>query len=334
VSRWLQRLLVVATFGIMAHHPDVGAHEARPAYLELTETHTDRYDVVWRTPVLAGMRLPVVLQLPNASEVVEPKVRVLPDSVVERWIVTAPGGFGGKRIEFVGLQATITDVLVRIQTLDGALSTSLVRPSQPWMEIASDPGSYAIAVAYLMHGVDHILFGYDHLLFVLALILLVPNRRALIATVTAFTLAHSLTLALSTLGIFRVPGPPVEATIALSILLLACEIVRSRTGRFGLTSRWPWLVAFSFGLLHGFGFASALAQVGLPQKAIPIALLLFNVGVEVGQLLFVGTVLTLTTLVRRQISPTLPRLAQYAMPYAIGTIAMFWVIERLGAFWH
>ena len=258
---------------LLALGPTASAHEARPAYLELTETLPDRYDVVWRTPVLAGMRLPVVLQLPDgASNVVEPRLRELPDSVVERRIITVPGGLGGKRIEFVGLQATITDVLVRVQTRDGAHSTTLVHPSQPWVEIAAARGSFAVAGAYLMHGIEHILLGYDHLLFVFALILIVPNLRMLVTTVTAFTLAHSITLALATLGVVHVPGPPVEATIALSILLLACEIARSRAGQPSLTARWPWLVAFSFGLLHGFGFASALSEIGLPRGDIPLAL--------------------------------------------------------------
>ena len=220
--RWIARFLAIAGAAIVAHHPGAMAHEARPAYLELTETLPDRYDVVWRTPVSAGQRLPVVLQLPDGvSTVVEPRLREFADSVVERRIIAVPGGLGGKRIEFVGLQATITDVLVRVQTRDGARSTTLVHPSRPWLEIAPARGSFAVAGAYLAHGIEHILLGYDHLLFVLALILIVRNLRVLIATVTAFTVAHSITLALATLGVVHVPGPPVEAAIALSILLLA-----------------------------------------------------------------------------------------------------------------
>jgi hydrogenase/urease accessory protein HupE len=140
--------------------------------------------------------------------------------------------------------------------LDGSTSTALVRPSRPWIDITVSKGWFAIAGAYLMHGIEHILFGYDHLLFVLALILIVRSGRVLLVTVTAFTIAHSITLSLATLGLVHVPGPPVEATIALSILLLACEIIRSGQGQPSLTARWPWLVAFSFGLLHGFGFRS------------------------------------------------------------------------------
>ena len=282
--RCFARFLAIAGAAIVAHSPGAIAHESRPAYLELTETLPDRYDVVWRTPVSAGQRLPVVPQLPTGvSTVVEPTLREFADSVVERRIIAAPGGLGGKRIEFVGLQATITDVLVRVQTRDGVRSTTLVHPSHPWLEIVAARGSFAVAGAYLVHGIDHILLGYDHLLFVLALILIVRNLRVLIATVTAFTVAHSITLALATLGVVRVAGPPVEATIALSILLLACEIARTSAGQPSITARWPWLVAFTFGLLHGFGFASALSEIGLPRGDIPLALFMFNLGVEIGQ---------------------------------------------------
>lgn len=333
-SWWLEFALSLAALAVLAHGPSAAAHEARPAYLELTETASDRYDVVWRTPVTAGMRLPVVVQLPEGtSTLVEPKMRELPDSTVERRIITAPGGLRGKHIEFVGLQATITDVLVRVQTRDGARSTTLVHPSQPWVEIAVVPGSFAVAGAFLKHGIDHILFGYDHLLFVFALILIVPNLRKLIATVTAFTVAHSITLALATLGFVHVPGPPVEATIALSILLLACEIARYRAGQPSLTARWPWVVAFSFGLLHGFGFASALSEIGLPRGDIPLALFTFNVGVEIGQLIFIAVVLAALAIARRVPIPAwVATRAQPMATYAIGALAAFWFVERVAGF--
>jgi hydrogenase/urease accessory protein HupE len=319
---------------MVAYSSGALAHEARPAYLELTETQPDRYDVVWRTPVSAGLRLPVVLQLPGGvTTVVEPRLRELADSVVERRIVDVPGGLGGKRIEFVGLQATITDVLVRVQTRDGARWTTLVHPSRPWLEVALARGSFAVAGAYVAHGIEHILLGFDHLLFVLALILMVPNLRVLIATVTAFTVAHSITLALATLGLVRVPGPPVEAAIALSILLLASEIARTSAGQPSLTARWPWLVAFSFGLLHGFGFASALSEFGLPRDDIPLALFTFNLGVEIGQLAFIAVVLASLAAVRRFPAPhRLARRTRLMATYAIGTLAAFWFVERLAGF--
>jgi hydrogenase/urease accessory protein HupE len=310
------------------------AHEARPAYMEVTEIGPHRYQIVWRTPLLSGMRLPVALRFSeNIRNVTEPALRELPDSLIERRIVESDGGLTGTRIEIVGLQATITDVLVRAQMLDGSFSTTLVRPSKPWIEIATSRSSLEVARAYLMHGIEHILFGYDHLLFVLALILIVRSTRMLLLTVTAFTLAHSITLSLATLGVVHVPGPPVEATIALSILLLACEIIRSEQGQASLTAKWPWLVAFTFGLLHGFGFASALADIGLPQGDIPLALFAFNVGVEAGQLIFIAVVLgvlRLAGLIR--LPAVVERHARMVTTYAIGIMAAWWFIERLAGF--
>lgn len=310
------------------------AHEARPAYLQITQTAPHRYDVVWRTPVLSGMRLPVVLKFPDGTRnVTEPALQELSDSLVERWLIEVDGGLAGRRIELAGLQATITDVLVRVETLDGAVSTALVRPSQAWIEIAAARGPLAVAYAYLMHGIEHILFGLDHLLFVLALILIVRSGRVLLWTITAFTVAHSITLSLATLGVVYVPGPPVEAAIALSILLLACEIVRLQRGQASLTARWPWVVAFSFGLLHGFGFASALTEIGLPQGDIPLALFSFNVGVEMGQLIFIAAVLGVLTCARRiDFPPVIERHALSIATYAIGITAAFWFIERLAGF--
>ena len=205
----------------------------------------------------------------------------LTDSLVERrWVASGPQGLAGKRIEFPGLQLTITDVLVRMKTLDGRDSTTLIRPAQPWFEPAAASSKLQVAGTYLRLGVEHILGGIDHLLFVLALLILVKGWKRLIGTITAFTLAHSLTLAAATLGFVHVPSAPVEASIALSIVFVAAEIVHGRQGRPGLTARWPWVIAFTFGLLHGFGFAGALSEVGLPQNAIPVALLFFNIGVE------------------------------------------------------
>jgi hydrogenase/urease accessory protein HupE len=260
-------------------------------------------------------------------------LRELPDSLIERRLIESDNGLTGTRIDIVGLQATITDVLVRVQMLDGSYSTTLVRPSKPWIEIATSRSSLEVATAYLMHGIEHILFGYDHLLFVLALILIVRSGRVLLVTVTAFTVAHSITLSLATLGVVHVPGPPVEATIALSILLLACEIIRSDRGQPSLTAQWPWLVAFSFGLLHGFGFASALTEIGLPRGDIPLALFAFNVGVEAGQLIFIAAVLVALQCAQWLKFPAfVERHARPITTYAIGIMAAYWFIERLVGF--
>lgn len=333
--RWFQIVAITFLVLVVVPLPAARAHEVRPAYLQIDEVASGRYQLLWRTPVLAGMRLPVMLRLPDdVHDVVQPAVQKLSDSLVERRVLDAgPKGLTGSRIEFVGLQATITDVLVRVQLLDGVRTTALVRPSKPWVDIAASQGSLAVAGVYLSHGIEHILFGFDHLLFVLALIFIVRNLRVLLWTVTAFTLAHSITLCLATLGVVHVPGPPVEATIALSIILLACEIVRLKRGEPSITARWPWVVAFIFGLLHGFGFAGALIDLGLPQNDIPLALFSFNVGVEIGQLIFISAVLAVLSIVKRiEFPPTIEQHALTATTYAIGTMAAFWFIERLAAF--
>jgi hydrogenase/urease accessory protein HupE len=331
---WLVAIFLLASVIVV---PTTRAHEARPAYLEIKETSPNEFSVLWRTPVLAGMRLPVVLTMPgDVKNLKEPVVQELADSLLERrWIDAGANGLAGKRIDFRGLQVTITDVLVHIEMLDGRKWTIISHPSQPWVEVAASQTWLGVAGAYSRLGVEHIWGGIDHLLFILALLLLVRGWRRVVATVTAFTVAHSITLAAATLGFVHVPQKPVEASIALSIVFVAAEIIRSRQGLLSLTEKAPWVVAFAFGLLHGFGFASALSEVGLPQNAIPVALLFFNVGVEVGQLLFIASVFAVTTLARQVAGRIpLPRLAWAwrIPPYAIGSVAAFWVIQRIAAF--
>jgi hydrogenase/urease accessory protein HupE len=317
--------------------PTAWAHEARPAYLEIKEKSPNQFSLLWRTPVLAGMRLPVRLTMPgDVKNLKEPVVQELADSLLERrWIDAGANGLAGKRIEFTGLQVTITDVLVRVEMLDGRTWTTISHPSQPRFELAGAPSKLQVAGAYLRLGVEHIWGGIDHLLFILALMLLVKGTRRLVATVTAFTIAHSLTLAGATLGFVHVPQQPVEAAIALSIVFVACEIVHTRQGREGWTERWPWVIAFTFGLLHGFGFAGALNAVGLPQTAIPVALLFFNVGVEIGQLLFIAAILSVMSLARwliRRAAIPQPAWAWRMAPYSIGGVAAFWMIQRIATF--
>jgi hypothetical protein len=246
--------------------------------------------------------------------------------------IARPGGLAGQTLGIEGLAGGVTDVIVRVERQDGTSQVERLLPQDPQFIVQGPTGTAQVAWSYLVLGVEHILGGVDHLLFVLVLLLIVRGGRRIVATITAFTLAHSLTLVAATLGWVRVPGPPVEAMIALSIVFVAAEVVHGLRGRPGLTARAPWVVAFSFGLLHGFGFAGALAEVGLPQTAIPVALLMFNVGVEVGQLLFVAGMLGLRAVAMRALPP-LPKAVLNVPPYAIGAVAMFWVIERVGAFW-
>jgi hydrogenase/urease accessory protein HupE len=305
-------------------------HEARPAYLEITESAPRQFTVLWRLPVMAGMRPPIQLEMPDGiRNTREPVIQELTDSRLERrWIEAGADGLAGKRIAFPGLQLTITDVLVRVQLLDGQKWTRIARPSQPWVNIEAAQSWSGVMATYVAEGVRHILFGVDHLLFVLGLLLIVKDRWTLVKTVTAFTVAHSITLAIATLGSVAPPVAPLNAAIALSILFLGPEIVRSWRGGTSLTLRHPWVVAFVFGLLHGFGFAGALTSAGLPRQDLPLALLSFNVGVEIGQIGFVLLVLLLERSFR-QLQIRWPRWAAALPGYAVGTLGAFWTLQRL-----
>jgi hypothetical protein len=309
------------------------AHEVRPAYLELKETTPDHFNVLWRTPMLSGIRLPVVLKLPDdVQNLKEPMIQELTDSLVERrWIDAGRRGLAGKRIEFVGLQGTITDVLVRVEHLDGSSQVTRVMPSSPSFIAEATPRRFEVARTYLVLGIEHILTGADHLLFVSGLLLLVTGVRRLLLTVSAFTLSHTVTLTLATLGFVHIPPAPVEAVIALSIMFVALEVLRKATNPTGLAQRKPWLVAFSFGLLHGLGFAGGLSAAGLPPAHIPLALGFFSAGVEVGHFSFVGSALLVIAAFRRWLS-RLPHWSWRVAPYAIGACASFWFIARVAAF--
>ena len=307
----------------------VRAHEIRPAYLEIKQTAPDRFSLLWRTPITAGMRLPIVLTIPGARNLKSPTIEEFSDSIVERrWIDVGPKGLAGEHIEFLGLQLTITDVLVRVQMLDGREWTTIARPSQPWVEIGASQTWLDVAGTYIVEGIRHILFGVDHMLFVLGLLLIVKNRWMLLKTVSAFTVAHSITLAVATLGYAEVPALPLNAAIALSILFLGPEIVRSWRGETGFTIDHPWVVAFAFGLLHGFGFASVLTSAGLPRHELPLALVSFNVGVELGQVGFIGIILALESSFR-VLEVRWPRWVHLLPGYTVGSLGAFWTVQRL-----
>jgi hydrogenase/urease accessory protein HupE len=305
------------------------AHDARPAYLELVATDATVFELRWKRPVLGGRSPTMEMALPAACrDVVPPVSSNLGDALLERRLIDCgAAGLAGEQIHFPGLDQTLSDVLVRIVLADGGTFTKLVKASRSWVVVEGPRSTWAVAWQYLELGVAHILLGFDHLLFVLALLLIVRGWRRLLATVTAFTVAHSITLAAATLGFVRVPGPPVEATIALSIVFLASELVKINHGQQSLTARAPWLVAFAFGLLHGFGFAGALADVGLPRAEIPLALLTFNVGVELGQIAFVSVALAAVWALGR-VRKDWPSWAAQVPAYGIGTIAAFWLVER------
>jgi hypothetical protein len=309
------------------------AHEIRPAYLEIKETSPNHFSVLWRMPTTGGMRLPLELQLPDSVRDQRPALREqLADSYVERREIYAPSGLSGKSVAIAGLESTITDVLVRVEHLDGSTQLTRLTTSQPSFVVEASPGIFEVARTYIRLGIEHILTGIDHLLFILALLLITGGGWRLVKTVTAFTLSHSLTLSAATLGLIHVPQAPVEAAIALSIVFVAAEIIHLHRGQRGITANAPWIVALTFGLMHGLGFASGLSEAGLPAAHIPTALLFFSVGVETGHFLFIGLVLALIALAMRN-RLRLPDRAQLIPAYAIGSVAMCWFIERgLGLF--
>jgi hydrogenase/urease accessory protein HupE len=327
----IRLVLLFLCIGIVA---PAAADNFSPAFLQLTERDATTYDVRWKTPARDEQTmLPVQPLFPVGTKFVEPLVSTYSNgTAVMIGQIDVPGGLPGKEIRFDGLTPSRGEVLVRLIRLDGNEELAKVTFEDPRLTIAMEPGSISISARYTDLGIEHILLGFDHLLFVAALVMLVAGIRKLVWTITAFTLAHSITLALVTLGVISVPRPPVEAFIALSIMFVAVEIIRKQQGRPSLASRKPWLVALAFGLLHGLGFASALAEIGLPQNNIPLALLFFNVGVEIGQLIFVGALLMLGSVARRFMRPEQLQYAATASCYAIGGLASFWLIERVAAF--
>ena len=332
---------LIAVLAVLLTQP-VRSDELRPGYLELRQTAPGTYNLLFKIPARGeDLRLAIYVNLPEGTQDVgAPQASFSDGTYIERRSIRRDGGLVGQAVSIEGLSATSTDVLVRVESLAGAIQAERLSPTRTAFVVQATPGAGEVAATYLRLGVEHILFGFDHLLFVLALVILVREWRRVAVTVTAFTIAHSITLAAATLGFVNVPGPPVEATIALSIMLVAVEILNARHGKPSLTERLPWLVAFSFGLLHGFGFAGALAEVGLPQHAIPVALLFFNVGVEIGQLVFVAAVLSSLWLLRHAASQLLEApLVKRALDrldvtiaYGIGVVAAYWLIERTTAF--
>jgi hydrogenase/urease accessory protein HupE len=325
-------LALLATIVTLVAAPPVAAHELQPGFLELKEVAPGRYDVLWKLPSLgeaSDVRMPLAPIFPETC-------RQLGEARTERsgtaWVFTArldcKGGLAGRTLAIDGLEAFTTDVLVRVQQADGRVETHLLKPVQPSVTLRSADDLRRGAWAYLYLGIEHILLGADHLLFVLGLLLIVRDRWMLVKTVTAFTIAHSITLAVAAFGIATVPAAALNAAIALSILFLGPEIVRRWRGETSFTIRHPWVVAFAFGLLHGFGFASGLAQLGLPKGEIPLALLLFNVGVELGQLVFVLLIVLLERAFR-QLQIHWPIIVQRLPGYVVGALGAFWTIQRV-----
>jgi hypothetical protein len=320
--------MLLAAGMLLAEAVPVRAHELRPGFLELRETAAETYSLLWKKPAGGEVEISIAPVVPDGCRLATAgRQQLTPGALVVRGTLTCAGGLGGKRIAIAGLETTVTDVFVRVHHAGGRLESHLLRPASPAVTLGDVTTPTQRAIGYVALGVEHILLGVDHLLFVLGLLLIVGRRWMLVKTITSFTVAHSLTLAIATLGYASAPLPPLNAAIALSILFLGPEIVRAWRGETSFTIRHPWMVAFAFGLLHGFGFASGLTAMGLPQPEVPLALLLFNVGVEAGQVAFVALALLLersfTVLEVRW-----PGFVAHLPGYAVGTLGAYWTIQR------
>ena len=310
------------------------AHPLDPALLEIRESPTGTLDVLWRLPVSRTAEVPLRAILPAACQPLsEPVASRAGSRLTLRWSVRCgDAGLVGSAIGVNGLRERRTDAVLRIHLADGRLIQAVLRGDAPTLTVPESAGRLDILRDYLLLGFEHILGGLDHLLFVLGLVLLVPGHRRLFWTITAFTAGHSVTLALAVLGVVKVPSHPVEALIALTIVVVAVELARAGRGQGPETwiQRFPWAMAFAFGLLHGLGFAGALTEIGLPAHEIPLALAAFNLGIEVGQLLCVAVILTAAAGLRR-VPRRLPTAVRHLPSYAIGSLAVFWFLERTTA---
>jgi hypothetical protein len=332
IRAWFKSVILLVLTSLCWVMP-VNADEIRPALLDIKEQNTGLFAVTWKVPMRGDKVLSIAPILPaNLERVGTPTQQNVPGALIEHatYKINA-GSLPGKIIEIEGLTEVQTDVLLLVQLQDGSQHSAILRPSAPQFEIPLEASKLKVAGDYWRLGTVHILEGADHLLFVLALLLIVVGFGELFKAVTAFTVAHSITLALATLDVIRVPSAPTEAIIALSILFLAAEIVHKHNGQIGITERWPWLIAFLFGLFHGLGFAGALSEIGVPQTEVPLALFMFNVGVETGQLMFIAAVMSLLWLLQR-LHLSAPPAAWRILPYSIGGLAAYWTIDRVMSF--
>ena len=315
--------LMLALFALPAQ-----ADELRPGYLELTQRDAQHWKVVWRAPVLGGLATRTRPAFPQFCTQSAPQARIEGAALVAESTLTCSKDLAGSKVGLAGMDAAFTDALLRVAPLGRPVQASRLTPTAAMVVVSTVPDRWEVARSYFWLGVEHILTGYDYLLFVIALVLLLLRPWTVVRAATAFTVAHSLTLIGTTLGVIGLAQAPVEALIALSIIFLAVEIVKQDPAHPRLSERLPWLVAFGFGLIHGFGFAGALREIGLPEGDVPVALLTFNLGVEAGQLLIIAIVIAAIAVLRRFAQPAL-RTAVLAASYAIGITASFWFIQRL-----
>ncbi|MCZ8322328.1 MAG: HupE/UreJ family protein [Novosphingobium sp.] len=320
--RWWLALVLLA-FALPAR-----ADELRPGYLELSQQTPSEWKLVWKAPILGGLATRAEPLLPEFCQLALEPPRLSGPAIVATGQVTCTKPLDGAVVGLQGMESGSTDALLRVAPLGRPVQTMRLVPGDSTFTVAAVPDRWQVARTYFVIGVEHILLGFDHLLFVVALVLLLQRGWAVVTAATAFTIAHSITLVGTTLGLFGLPQAPVEAVIALSIVFLAVEIVKVRPGEPRLSERLPWVVAFLFGLLHGFGFAGALREIGLPETDVPMALLTFNLGVEAGQLAIIALAMLILNGLR-QFAPRALRPTVMASTYGIGAISSFWFIERV-----
>lgn len=322
-ARWLLALISLILLAAPAQ-----ADELRPGYLELIQQDAAHWKVVWKAPILGGLATRSRPAFPAFCTLAPPATRVEGGNIVAVGRLTCTRPLDGAAVGISGMDQAFTDALLRIVPLNRPVQAERLTPARSMVTVKAIPDRWQVVRTYLALGIEHILTGYDHVLFVIALVLLLAPGWEVVRAATAFTIAHSLTLVGTTLGLFGLPQAPVEALVALSIMFVAAEIIQQKNGPPRLSQRAPWLVAFLFGLIHGFGFAGALREIGLPEQDVPAALLTFNLGVELGQLAIICAVLLIIGLLRR-LAPTLLRPAVVTAAYVIGTIASFWFIKRV-----
>ena len=323
----------IPLFILLLSFTSLSADTINPALLNIKENKLGWYDVTWKVPTKNNKVLSLDAHLPESMELIgTPLVRITPGAYIETSRFKTNGAsILGEKISVEGLHETQSQVLLRVELNDGAVFTTILKAEVSEFVIPLKASKLNVALEYWELGTIHILEGVDHLLFVFALLLIVVGIKPLIKAITAFTVAHSITLILTTLGLLSLPAAPTEAIISLSIMFLAAEIIHKYKGQLSLTEKYPWVVAFIFGLFHGLGFAGALSEIGIPEHEVPLSLLMFNVGVETGQLIFIAGVLSIFALLQR-LPFKLPRDFLKLVPYTIGTVAAFWTIERVLSF--
>lgn len=324
----LLRACLLALLALLLPATPAAADDLRPGYLELTQQDAATWKLVWKAPVLGGLATRAQPLLPDFCSLKPGDTRLVGAAVIATGTFTCTRPLDGQVIGLKGMETSMTDALLRVAPLGRPVQAYRLTYDSPTAEVTAVPDRWQVAHTYLHLGVIHILEGYDHLLFVVALVLLLGRVGPIVKAATAFTLAHSITLVGTSLGLIGLAQQPVEATIALSLIFLAVEIAKQREGAPRLSERLPWVVAFLFGLLHGFGFAGALREIGLPETDVPLALLTFNLGVELGQLVIIAATLAVLALIRRA-APRGLRPATLAATYAIGIVSSFWFIERM-----